>query len=299
MGNDPESKPAPFKIRNKIIAKGTTRVSSGHFKFTFIIPKEIDLAYGSGKFSYYATDSLSDAAGAYSDFIIGGIDPELANDRQGPDIAMYLDDPNFVSGNLTSPNPLFMASLADSSGINILGIGLGHDISLWLNDNTQEAIIVNDLFRPMTPLNTQGKITHPFKNLPEGPHTLTLRAWDLQGNSNQKTISFYVSYGSDVVLSQVLNRPNPFSERTWFFFEHNQPSNTLKVTIEIYNLQGTLLKTLRQQAATSGYQIPPIEWDGRSDNGNKLAAGIYPYKVIVENSAGNITARKQKLVIIR
>lgn len=299
LGNDPESKPAPFKIRNKIIAKGTTRVSSGQFKFTFIIPKEIDLAYGSGKFSYYATDSLSDAAGAYSDFIIGGIDPEMANDRQGPDIAMYLDDPNFVSGNLTSPNPLFMASLADSSGINILGIGLGHDISLWLNDNTQEAIIVNDLFRPMTPLNTQGKITHPFKNLPEGPHTLTLRAWDLQGNSNQKTISFYVSYGSDVVLSQLLNRPNPFSERTWFFFEHNQPSNTLKVTIEIYNLQGTLLKTLRQQAATSGYQIPPIEWDGRSDNGNKLAAGIYPYKVIVENSAGNITARKQKLVIIR
>jgi len=299
LGNDPESKPSPFKIRNQVIAKGTAQVSSGKFEFTFIIPKDIDLAFGNGKFSYYATDSLSDAAGAYTGFILGGIDPNLANDRQGPEINMYLDDPNFVPGNLTSPNPLFMASLADSSGINILGIGLGHDIAIWLDDNTQDAIILNDWFRPLNPLNTQGKITYPFKNLPEGPHTLTLRAWDLQGNSNQKTISFYVAFSSDVVLSQLINRPNPFNERTWFFFEHNQPSNTLKVTIEIYNLQGTRLKTLKQQTATSGYQIPPIEWDGRSDNGNKLPAGIYPYKVIVENAGGNITTRKQKLVIIR
>ena len=299
LGNDPESKVWSFKVRNKTIAAGTTHVNNGEFRFAFIIPKDIDLAYGTAKFSLYATDSLSDASGDYSQIILGGIDPLLANDTQGPEITLYLDDPRFASGNITTPNPLLIASLSDSAGINHAGYGLGHDINLWLDEDTRDAMNLNTWFRPANMLATAGNITYPLKNLPEGPHTLTLRAWDLQNNSSEKTISFFVSNSSEIALKQVLNRPNPFTERTWFFFEHNQPSNTLKVTIEIYNMQGNKVKTLTQTSATNGYGISPIEWDGRADNGSRLSSGIYPYLIRVENSTGKITLQKQKLVILR
>jgi len=193
LGNDPNTTPMSFTIQNKRIAHTISKVINGRFEVWFILPKDIEQNYGFGKFSYYATDSISDAAGAFIDFIIGGIDEVLATDTEGPEIEIFLDDKNFISGNLSSPNPVLLASLADSSGINCFGYGLGRNISAWIDGQTSNAINLDDFFVPLDPLNTRGNITYTFHNLENGQHTLTLRAWDLQGNSNQKNHKIYRS----------------------------------------------------------------------------------------------------------
>lgn len=299
MVNDPASKPWTFTVQDRVIAKGAVPVKGGLFDFELILPKDIDYSYGAPKLSYYATDSLSDAAGAFTGVVLGGMDFSLANDSHGPDISMFLDDYRFVSGNLTGPNPLLMVHLSDSSGINPGDIGIGKNITAWLDDDTRNTFDLSPAYQALNFLGTQGKIVYRFKNLSQGTHTLSLRAWDLQDNSSVKTITFTVSDGMSINLRNVTNYPNPFSERTWFSFEHDQPGSNLKITIEIFDLQGQLVKTLRTNFSTSDYGISPIEWDGRADNGRRLPAGIYTYRIQVENQIGTIRVQYQKCVISR
>lgn len=72
--------------------------------------------------------------------------------------------------------------------------------------------------------------------------------------------------------------PNPFENKVniGYFI-----SETSKVTIEIYSILGTKLKTLQSNQEMSGTH--EIIWDGRDDAGRKIANGSYIYIV----KAGN------------
>ena len=297
LRNDPTSKPIIFSTQDRVIAKGSVPVKEGSFEFELILPKDIDYSYGAPKLSYYATDSLSDAAGAFSNVVLGGMDFNLATDMQGPEMKIFLDDYRFIPGNPTSSHPLLMVELSDSSGINPGDFGIGKNIIGWLDDDTRSSFDLSPYFFSSNSLGTRGKIIYRLKNLAEGPHTLSIRAWDLQDNSTVKTIPFIVSDGQVITLRGVTNYPNPFSDRTWFIFEHDQPGNHLKITIEIFSLQGQWVKTLETSFSTSDYGIAPIEWDGRSDCGSKLPAGVYPYRIRVENKSGSVRVQYQKLII--
>jgi hypothetical protein len=94
------------------------------------VPKDIAYHYGRGKFSSFASDGLSAASGYFKDIIVGGSNPDAAEDNEGPEIELFMNDRNFVSGGLTDQNPRLLAFLTDSSGINTVGTGIGHDITL-------------------------------------------------------------------------------------------------------------------------------------------------------------------------
>ncbi len=299
LANDPKSKAWPFNSLGNILSTGKTNVKNGKFTFTIIVPKDIDYSYGNGKISLYASDSLSDASGEFTSFTLGGMDNTVAIDEQGPEISLYLDDKRFESGNQTSRNPVMYLGLADSSGINYLSIGIGHDIVASLDNDNATSINLNARFEPVSESNKKGSILYPFSNLPVGNHTLTVKAWDLRNNSSEKTISFYVSDFSSFTIKQVYNSPNPFTDRTWFVMQHDMPGEEIDIAVEIYTMQGFRVKTLTAHALTSGYSVPPVEWDGRADNGQLLATGIYVYTITVSNQKGVNTSQKQKLMLMR
>ncbi len=49
-----------FTLRNNILFSGKTMASNGRFSFTFIVPNDIDYAFGNGKISYYARNDSVD-----------------------------------------------------------------------------------------------------------------------------------------------------------------------------------------------------------------------------------------------
>lgn len=61
-------------------------------------------------------------------------------------------------------------------------------------------------------------------DLPEGRHTLDLKAWDVYNNSSVKSTEFVVAPSAELALEHVLNYPNPFTTHTEFYFEHNRPA---------------------------------------------------------------------------
>ncbi len=57
------------------------------------------------------------------------------------------------------------------------------------------------------------------------------------------------------------------------------------VTVEIYDTEGNLVKTLKGGALSSGRN--QIHWDGKDNDGNSLPAGNYSFEVKATDSEGN------------
>ncbi len=56
-----------------------------------------------------------------------------------------------------------------------------------------------------------------------------------------------------------------------------------KVSIEIYNLKGELVKLLQPETMVESPGID-VQWDGLKDNGDKASVGVYIYKVRINNT---------------
>ncbi len=124
-----------FSIQNNILFSGRTQADNGRFRFTFIVPRDIDYTFGNGKISYYAFDNEIDVNGSYSGIIIGGFSNTGINDTTGPVISLYINDTLFRNGGITDSNPRLFAIIEDNGGINTTGSGIGHDLSCWLDND--------------------------------------------------------------------------------------------------------------------------------------------------------------------
>ncbi len=140
-----------------------------------------------------------------------------------------------------------------------------------------------------------------LRDLEPGLHTINFKAWDVFNNSSSGEIQFLVNDQNDnLVISNVLNYPNPFVNYTEFWFNHNS-SDVLDVLIQIFTVSGKLVKTISQQTNLSGSSSlsRDLIWDGRDEYGDRLAKGVYVYKLKVRSLQTNKKTQKiQKLVIL-
>jgi hypothetical protein len=83
--------------------------------------------------------------------------------------------------------------------------------------------------------------------------------------------------------------PNPVNNGTTIKYQVAQPG---AVKLAVYNIQGQLVKTLASETKPAGYHS--VRWDGRDAHGNKVAAGVYLYRL----DAGSYSAVK-KLTVLR
>ncbi|MCU0345788.1 MAG: type IX secretion system sortase PorU [Saprospiraceae bacterium] len=298
-----------FDLQKNTIFKGRASVTGGKFKFTFVVPKDIDYNFGNCKLSYYAADEsqMEDAAGNYKSIIVGGTDANALADDKGPDVEVFMNNESFVFGGITNKNPVLLVKLADDNGINVIGNSVGHDLAGILDKNSQNTYKLNDFYEAALDDHTKGEVRYPFYNLPEGRHEIKVQAWDIANNPAEGYTEFVVASSEKVALEHVLNYPNPFTTNTYFLFEHNQAGQELDVMVQIYSVSGRLIKTLEQRIISTGYRLgtgEAIQWDGRDDFGDPLAKGIYLYKVKVRSANTGETTLEgesdfEKLVILK
>jgi len=290
--------PMPFRNQNNIIYKGEASVSNGEFSFSFIVPKDIENNYAHGKVSYYASnDNKEDASGHDDSFIIGGLADNVIYDYDGPLVSLYMNTRDFIFGGMTNSDPFLLVDIEDFSGINTVGNGIGHDITAILDNNTSNPFILNDYYKSNLDDYKSGVIEFPFENLEPGPHTITLKIWDVFNNSSESVISFYVTDKENFTISDFLNYPNPFITNTDFYFEHNQSNQNLDVSIEIYSITGQHIKTLKDTFYDSGYRIGPISWNGKNEYGKIVSSGLYIAKLNIELDNGFYETKSIRIAI--
>ena len=289
-----------FDTQDSKLFRGKSTVENGVFKFDFIVPKDIKIAYGKGKFSFYAENSQTEKAGFNFDIVVGGIDENAPEDTVGPEIKLFMNDESFIDGGNTNASPNLIAVLSDLSGINTSITAVDHDIIGVLDGDTSNPIVLNDFYQ--TELNdfTKGKVTYRLRNLDVGPHTLKIKAWDTYNNSSETTLNFVVVSDAILNLENVLNYPNPFVNYTEFWFNHNKPNEVLEVQVQIFTVAGKLIKTINQVVQTVGNLSRNITWNGLDDFGNKIGKGVYVYKLRVKATSSNLISEKyEKLVILQ
>ena len=135
-----------FDLRNNILFSGKTMAKDGRFRFTFIVPRDIDYSFGTGKISYYANDYNEDMNGSFTDIIVGGFSNTALTDTAGPDIKLYMNDTLFRNGGITDNNPRLLAIIEDKGGINTTGSGIGHDLTGFLDNDRNRSFVLNNYF---------------------------------------------------------------------------------------------------------------------------------------------------------
>lgn len=299
LQNDGGTAPFVFDSQMSKLFKGKATVTNGDFSFSFIVPKDIGYNYGKGKISYYAENQLEDANGYFKEFYIGGTSDNYAEDTDGPDVELFMNDKSFVFGGLTDENPSLLAYVNDLHGINMVGNGIGHDIVAVLDGKTDDAFVLNSYYEADLNSYQKGIIKFPFTNLDEGRHKLSLKVWDVYNNSKEVITEFTVVKAKDVVLSRVYNYPNPFTTHTEFWFEHNQANKQMYVQIQVFTVSGKLVKTIEKSVFNEGFRSTSITWDGLDDYGDKLARGVYIYHLKVRAENMSMADKYEKLVILR
>lgn len=304
LKNDPAAADFSFLLQRNIVFKGKCTVTGGKFEYSFIVPKDINYSIGNGKISYYAENASSggkqDAGGYNANFLIGGSDLSAASDNAGPQVNLFMNSENFSFGGTTDENPVLLAKLFDESGINTVGSGIGHDITAVLDENTKNAVVLNNFYESDVNDFTKGKVNYNFYKLSEGLHTLKVKAWDVYNNPGEGVTEFIVAKSTQLVLKQLLNYPNPFTTNTCFQFEHNKAGEPLDVIIQVFTVSGKMVKEFNQRVITDGYRIDKeLCWDGLDVSGDAMGRGIYVYKVIIKDSLGNTASGVQKLVILK
>lgn len=289
-----------FKTLGETIFNGKATITNGKFEFEFVVPRDIAMPVGHGRVNLYAKrdGSLEDHAGYNDQIKVGGLNLNAPEDNQGPKIRLYMNDRNFVDGGITNNSPLLIADFEDENGINTSS-GIGHDIVAILDGDESEPFILNQYYQSEVDDYTKGSLTYRLRNLEEGLHTLTVKAWDVYNNSSVAEIHFVVVGDDKIKLERVLNYPNPFVNYTEFWFNHNRPFEPLEVQVQVFTVTGKVVWTRNQVVVTDGFLSRDITWDGRDDFGDRIGKGVYIYKLTVKSTlTGKKAEKTEKLVIL-
>ncbi len=298
LNNDGNGEMSYWSQYNKLF-RGRASITDGIFEIDFIIPKDIYFNFDKSKFSLFAYSDSKQATGYNRNVILGGINSNAAADNNPPQIKLYMNDSSFVDGGITDNTPSVFAILEDENGINTSTASIGHDILLTIDNDPYQAFSINEYYQSDVDNYKRGTVKYQIYQLDAGSHTASLKAWDIYNNSTEKSINFTVVEDSKLLISHLLNYPNPFTTKTSFYFEHNKPGVTFDIILQILTVSGKVVKTIHTQMNTDGYRSDAIDWDGKDDFGNPIGRGVYVYSLKIRTPDGEIVQKFEKLLILK
>ncbi len=283
--HDPDAGQVTFRTEGSVLFRGAATLTNGSISSNFVVPKDISYRNDFGRITMYFWNSAVDGAGYTTNVRVGGSDSTAVPDTTGPAILLFLDTRGFRPGDVVSASPLLIADLADASGINTSGSGVGHRLEAWLDDQSQSTDLSGSYqSRPDT--YQEGTVEYRLGALTRGTHKLRMRAWDTYNNSSTKETVFNVVTGAGLDVTNVYNYPNPFSSATLFTFEQSQTAG-VDAEIKIYTVAGRLIQSLKKENVSEHFVRIP--WDGRDKDGDRLANGVYLYKLIARTQDGRFS----------
>jgi hypothetical protein len=133
-----------------------------------------------------------------------------------------------------------------------------------------------------------------YPDLKNGENILKFIMKTSDGNSFD-TVNYSVLVSNELLLKELTNYPNPMKGETNFLFTLTGATNPAGCKIKIYTVSGRLVKTINSSVNIGSNQI---SWDGRDNEGDYMANGVYFYQLIIEGDT-NKESSIQKLVILK
>ncbi len=216
----------------------------------------------------------------------------IKSDKINPMMDVLFDGRYLMDGDIISPNPVISIDLEDNSRKNKLLDAQSHlemhlsrcetcpfeRIDLGSSDSISWSVTEN---------NNRLTVNYTPKKLPDGIYTLKVQGTDASGNQSgiePYQISFQVV--NKTMVSHFYPYPNPVMDKTQFIFTltGDVPDD---MRIRIMTSSGKVVRTITQQELGNihvGHNISEFMWDGTDEYGDKLANGVYLYRVDIKSA---------------
>ena len=211
-------------------------------------------------------------------------------DNRHPLLDVTFDGVHILDGDIVSSSPQILMQLKDE---NIyLALDDTSAFKVWLVDQEGNQIrqFIDDqtmIFYPADESdlgkNNTARVEFNPTFTTDGIYQLIVQTQDRTGNTSG-TINYKISFEviTSSAISYVLNYPNPFTTATQFVFTLTGAHVPEQLRISIYTISGRLVKTIEKEELGPlhiGLNRTEYRWDGTDDFGDRLANGVYLYRV--------------------
>ncbi len=198
-------------------------------------------------------------------------------DTVQPSVELFFDGREILDGDWVSPRPHIQIKIFDNNNATCSDSA---DIDVFLDQQRIPFSGLNHLsLTPPTSVNMNALVEYRPELSPVDHH-LNVLVKDRGGNNMDMGIGFRVTH--ELQLLDLMNYPNPVAEETDFSFILTQSA---AVQIKIYTVAGNLLRLVNGGQCSVGFNH--IHWNGRDQEGDHLANGVYLYKAIARGENDN------------
>lgn len=225
---------------------------------------------------------------------IGRYPFKVSTDVTNPLLDVTFDGVRILNGDIVSAKPTIFISLKDENKFLALNDTSAFTIKLIRPDQSQSRIYFgNDLeFTPAQLPKNSCSINYRPNFTIDGKYALSVQAND-RSNNTSAARAYYIEFEvmSKPSITHVLNYPNPFTTSTRFVFTLTGAEVPEVFTIQIMTISGKVVREITRSelgAIHIGRNITDYAWDGRDNFGDRLANGVYLYRVITKLNGENI-----------
>jgi hypothetical protein len=215
----------------------------------------------------------------------------VKTDNVNPLLDVTFDGVHILNRDIVASKPHIIIKLKDESKWLILNDTAGAKIEVRYPNGVKRSFFFNTndtlKFTPAgsapNPDNTATIDFLPYFPL-DGEYELTVTGKDRTGNT-AGNIEYKVAFQviNKPMISNMLNYPNPFTTSTAFVFTITGAEVPQNIRIQIMTITGKIVREITKDELGPlhiGRNITEFKWDGTDQYGQRLANGIYLYRVI-------------------
>ena len=217
----------------------------------------------------------------YKDFFV-------KSDPFNPLLDVTFDGVHILSRDIVASKPAILIKLKDENRFLALKDTGLIKVQLRYPDQSLRTFNFGDTmrFNPANLATGENAATIDFRPFltQDGEYELIVSGKDMMGNpAGALSYRTVFSVINKPMISDLLNYPNPFTTSTAFVFTLTGSQVPQNLRIQVLTITGKVVREITKQelgAIHVGRNITEFKWDGTDMYGQKLANGVYIYRVI-------------------
>lgn len=221
----------------------------------------------------------------------------VQTDNYKPILDVTFDGVHILNNDIVSSLPHVLIQLKDDARYLLLDDTSAFRVQLQYPDGSLRNYYFTNTdtlrFTPATPgAENTAKVDFTPYLLEDGTYILYVYGKDKSDNvagGTEYSVSFQVY--NKPMISNLFNYPNPFTTSTAFVFTMTGSTIPQNIRIQILTITGKIVKEITKQELGPlhlGRNITEYKWDGTDMYGQKLANGIYLYRVLTNLNGASL-----------
>ncbi len=224
------------------------------------------------------------------------------SDNINPILDVTFDGIHILDGDIVSPKANIVMELTDENQFLLLNDTSDYAVYITNPNGVEKRIYFNSggvenmQFIPASLPKNNSKIIMQGDFPVDGKYKLRVQASDRTKNNSG---NFDYIIGFEVInrstITNILNYPNPFTTSTRFVFTLTGSEVPDIFKIQIMTITGKVVREIHKNelgAINIGRNITDFAWDGTDTYGDRLANGLYLYRVITKINSDDIEHRE-------